>query len=229
MKLKQKYDKLFAEFKKAAKSISFQVDEFIDSNSDDRYGITLIIRPPISVRNRIQIFLDELKKLEPNQYYYENSDIHITVLSIISCYSGFKLDQININDYTLLISECFAKSKSFDISFHGVTATLNGIITQGFIKDNTLNDFRDNLRFCFKNSDLEQSIDKRYKLQTAHSTVVRFRNEVKKQSEFMEIIDRYRDFDFGTFNVDHIELVFNDWYQRIENVKSLGVFMLDDK
>jgi 2'-5' RNA ligase len=228
MKLKQNYDKLFAEFKKAANSISFQVDEFIDSNSDDRYGITLIIRPPISVRNRIQIFLDELKKLEPNQYYYENSDIHITVLSIISCYSGFKLDQININDYTRLISECLAKSKKFDINFNGVTATLNGIITQGFISDNTLNDLRDNLRLTFKNSGLEQSIDQRYKLQTAHSTVVRFRNEVKKQSEFMAVIDKYRDFDFGTFNVDHIELVFNDWYQRIENVKSLGVFMLDD-
>jgi len=226
MNLKEQYDHLYSECKKAIKLINFQIDENINSNTDDRYGVTLLIRPPIEIKNRIQLFLNELKEVEPTQYYYNNSDIHITVLSIISCYSGFKLDQINISDYSRLIAKSIADSKSFRISFKGITATLNSIMVQGFINDTTLNDIRDNLRVVFENSDLEQSIDKRYALKTAHSTVVRFRDEVMDKEKYLAVIEKYRDFDFGSFEVDTVEFVSNDWYQRIENAQTLGVFIL---
>ena len=40
-------------------------------------------------------YIKEIKKIEPNQYFYPNSDIHITVMSIISCYDGFDMTKID--------------------------------------------------------------------------------------------------------------------------------------
>jgi 2'-5' RNA ligase len=82
------------------------------------------------------------------------------------------------------------------------------------------------LRFEFKKSELEQSLDKRYLIQTAHSTIVRFRNQLNDKENFLKIIDKYADFDFGTFEIKKIELVYNDWYQRKELVKKLYEFKI---
>ena len=67
-------------------------------------------------------------------------------------------------------------------------------------------------------------MDKRYSIQTAHSTIVRFRNHLNEKENFLKIIDKYADFDFGTFEIKKIELVYNDWYQRNELVKKLYEF-----
>ncbi|MCW8849218.1 MAG: hypothetical protein OQJ81_04500 [Melioribacteraceae bacterium] len=226
MNLKKHYDDLYGACIAKVKSDNFLADNQIDSASDDRYGITLLIRPPENIKNHIQIFLDELKQLEPKQYYYPNSDIHITVMSIISCYSGFKLTQVNVDKYSQLIAKSLEEIKSFRIDFRGITATESSVMIQGFFSDPALNEIRDNLRLNFRDSDLDQSIDKRYSIQTAHSTVVRFRNEVKKKHEFLDILEKYRHYDFGQFDVKALELVANDWYQRVEKVKILSEFNL---
>jgi hypothetical protein len=54
---------------------------------------------------------------------------------------------------------------------------------QGFMNNNVVNDIRDNL-VGLKNSELEQSLDKRYSIQTAHSTIIRFRRELNQKMRF---------------------------------------------
>lgn len=225
--LEKHYYDLYRKCIKNVKLGNFLVDNLIDSESDDRYGITLIIRPPDKIKNQIQIFLDELKQFEPNQYYYRNSDIHVTVMSIISCYRGFKLAQIDLSSYSQMITKSLEGIKNFQIDFRGITATESGIMIQGFISDPTLNHIRDNLRLNFRASDLEQSIDKRYSIHTAHSTVVRFRTEIKEKLDFLDLLEKYRNYNFGQFEVKTIELVANDWYQRQENIKSIKLFDLE--
>lgn len=229
MNLKKHYDDLYRASIKKINSNNFLIDNLIDSESDDRYGITLLIRPPDTIKNKIQQFLDELKKLEPNQYYYPNSDIHITVMSIISCYSGFKLTKIDIDKYSQLIVKSLKGNKNFNINFRGITAAESSVMIQGFLSDPTLNYIRDNLRSNFRNSDLEQSIDKRYNIQTAHSTVVRFRSEVTNKLKFLDLLEKYREHNFGEFKVEKLELVGNDWYQRKVKVKTLKMFDLEGK
>ncbi len=226
MTLAKHYDNLYTNCIRKVKSENFLIDNLIDSESDDRYGITLLIRPPAIIKHKIQTFLNDLKHLEPNQYYYPNSDIHITVMSIISCYYGFKLTQINVEKYSHLISQSLKGKKSFKINFRGITAAESSVMIQGFSDKSTLNDIRNNLRLNFQTSDLEQSIDKRYSIQTAHSTVVRFKAEVKKKIEFLDLLEKYRNYNFGEFEVKTLELVANDWYQRKERVKSLELFAL---
>jgi 2'-5' RNA ligase len=97
---------------------------------------------------------------------------------------------------------------------------------QGFLEDDTLNQVRDRLRTNFQKSGLEQSIDKRYAIQTAHSTIFRLREKLKNKEDFIQIIENYKEYYFGTFTVETIEFVFNDWYQREEYVRKLFDFQL---
>ena len=226
MNLKEHYSELYKESVKKISSGKYEIDNLIDSKSDKRFGITLLVRPSNEVKAKIKKLTLELKKAEPNQYYYPNSDIHITVMSIISCYDDFNIENIELSKYIELIKKCLPNKKNIEINFKGLTASNSCIMLQGFMNNNVLNEIRDNLRFEFKKSELEQSLDKRYSIQTAHSTIVRFRNHLNEKENFLKIIDKYADFDFGTFEIKKIELVYNDWYQRKELVKKLYEFKI---
>ena len=222
--LKEHYSKLYNESINNISSNKYEIDKLIDSKFDQRFGITLLVRPSSEVKDKIQRLLSDLKAVEPNQYYYPNSDIHITIMSIISCYESFDIDNIELPKYIELIKKCLAQNQNIEIQFKGLTASNSCIMLQGFMNNNLLNDIRNKLRVAFKNSELEQSLDKRYSIQTAHSTIVRFRKQLNQKDEFLKIVDKYVDHDFGTFDIKKIELVHNDWYQRNEFVKKLHEF-----
>ena len=145
-------------------------------------------------------------------------------MSVISCYEGFSIENIDPLKYIELIKKCLPLNQNIEINFKGLTASNSCIMLQGFMNNNQLNEIRDNLRVEFKNSKLEQSLDKRYSIQTAHSTIVRFKNYFNQKHNFLKIIDKHADYDFGTFEVKKFELVYNDWYQRKEFVKKIYEF-----
>ncbi|POY38885.1 mutarotase [Flavobacterium alvei] len=223
--IKEHYDRLYENSIQQIRENNYSIDNQIDSVSDKRFGLTLIIRPDTETKNKIQVFLDELKEIDPDQYYYPNSDIHITVMSIISCYDDFDVASISILDYVAIIEKSLADIGKIEINFQGVTASPSAIMLQGFTNTNSLNDLRNNLRTQFKDSGLEQSIDKRYSIQTAHSTVARFRKPISNKEKLLAIVEKYRDYNFGKFKVDGYYLVYNDWYQREKRVKELHKFI----
>lgn len=226
MNLTERYHELYRSSTRKIKNGDYKTDLLIDSIDDRRFGIALLVRPPENVKDKIQLFLDELKQVDSSQYYYPNSDIHITVMSIISCYEGFQLDHVAIPNYIELVQESLKEIDSFRIQLKGITASDAGIMIQGFPEYDILNNLRNNLRTKFKNSDLEQSIDKRYAIQTAHSTVVRFRRKLHDKNELLEILERNKNSDFGSFEVKELELVFNDWYLREGKTKLLKKFRI---
>lgn len=172
------------------------------------------------------MFLNELKVIEPLQYYYPNSDIHITVMSIISCYEGFTLDKISVEDYIKIIQESILDLGEIKIKFRGVTASPSAVMIQGFPADESLNTLRNKLRDNFKKSTLQQSIDSRYVIATAHSTVMRFQEKLQNPKKLITVAEQFRDYDFGEFIIDKVELVYNDWYQRENNTVHLTDFNL---
>jgi len=226
MILKEHYNLLYNSTIEKFKNNDYSVDSLINSPKDNRFGITLLIRPSAAVKSKIQEFLSELKVLEPEQYFYPSSDIHITVMSIISCYDGFTLSQINPKEYQSVIKQSLHKKNKFNISFKGITASTSCVMLQGFFNDDTLDTIRNSLRLNFKNSTLEQSLDKRYAIQTAHSTIFRIQKPLQDKIAFINLLNTYKDFDFGTFTVDSLELVYNDWYQKAEKVQKLYTFPL---
>jgi 2'-5' RNA ligase len=226
MNLTEHYNQLY---KKSAEAIStgkYLIDSQITNQSDTRFGITLLIRPNEEIKSNIQVLINELKKAEPRQYYYPDSDIHITVLSIISCSEEFKLNQISPNDYVQIICKSLIETDKLKIQFKGITASPSAIMIQGFPTDETLDNLRNKLRENFKNSDLQQSIDSRYTISTAHSTIMRFQEPLHDPKKLIKITDKFRNYDFGEFTVENLELVYNDWYQRAQNTIQLADFCL---
>lgn len=226
MNLNEHYHKLYTKSSQAIRAGNYKLDPQINDPSDSRFGITILIRPDEKTKAKIQLFLDELKAIEPQQYYYPDSDIHITVLSVISCHEGFSLNKIQLNDYIEIIQKSLIDTTAITINFKGITASSDAVMIQGFPTSDALNDLRNKLRENFKKSHLQQSIDSRYTIATAHATIVRFQEELQNPEELIRVIEKFRDTDFGNFTVDKLEFVYNDWYQRAKNTISLADFYI---
>ena len=224
MNLEKHYNELYTASIEKILDDTYEIDPLINSSLDNRFGISLLIRPSAEVKNEIQKFLKRLQSIEPNQYYYKNADIHITVMSIISCYDGFQLKNIELSDYIRVIKQSLITNSNIEIKFKGITASSSCIMIKGFMNTESLNMIRNNLRENFKNTTLEQSIDQRYSIRTAHCTVVRFQEKFSNKSEFLKIVKEFKDYEFGSFKPKSMELVFNDWYQREKHVKKLHEF-----
>lgn len=226
MNLTEHYNQLYKKSSEAILAGNYILDPQINKESDYRFGITVLIRPDDTVKANIQLFLEALKEVEPTQYYYPDSDIHITVMSLISCSEEFRLDQISPNDYIEVICKSLINLDSIKIKLKGVTASPSALMIQGFPTDESLHNLRNKLREDFKNSTLQQTIDSRYTISTAHSTVMRFQEELQHPEKFIRVVEKFRDFDFGEFTVENLELVYNDWYQRKTNTIHLADFRI---
>lgn len=207
----------------------FQLDSLILSPEDQRRGITLLARITNPVDQEISCFLNDANSLEPHQYYYPASDLHLTILSIITCVEGFHLSSIDPQEYAEVIRNYCSQYHSFKIAFRGLTASNSCIMVQGFPDDDQLNSLREDLREGFSASHFCHSIDSRYPIKTAHSTVIRFQNPVGDSNSFVKLLEKYRDHEFGVLEVNQLELVFNDWYQTKSNTILLDRFCLAER
>lgn len=202
------------------------VNKLVGSKSDKRRGLTLVLRPDDFIKDNIHSFFTELQEIDPFHYYQPKSDLHITALTLISCYDGFHIDHLDIDHYIKIIKECLTNHSSFDIAFNGVSASLEAVIIQGFISNNHLNVLRNKLRVKFRNENIEQSIDTRYSLETAHITAVRFKRKIQQSEKYAAVLNKYRNHHFGTFQPKTLELVYNDWYLKSNITKILHEFHL---
>ncbi|UOQ76990.1 mutarotase [Hymenobacter sp. 5516J-16] len=193
---------------------------------DSRRGLTLLARPPAAVTARIAEVLATVQRAEPDQYYYPASDTHLTILSIISCYPGFSLHLVDSGAYRQLVGAALRAVGPFRICYAGLTVSAGGIMVQGFPEDDSLEKLRNALRVAFRHSGLPQSIDQRYALRTAHSTVVRFTTPLRDPAHLVALVQQEQQTRIGSFEVDTLELVFNDWYQRAANTVQLEQYRL---
>ncbi len=225
--LQQHYQALWQQSLVKFEQQQFETDALLTAREDSRYGVTLLARPSEQVKQQIQHHLAELMQLEPQQYYYPVSDLHLTVLSLISCYSGFALSQIDTAAYVELVKEVIADTGPFRLDFQGITASPSCVLVQGFFDDQKLNQLRAKLRSVFGQSILQHSIDQRYAIQTAHMTVLRFTQQPANPGLFLQKIKALTSVDFGSCLINELELVGNDWYQRQQNTVLLSRFDLN--
>jgi 2'-5' RNA ligase len=206
---------------------AFELDPQLHNPADDRRGLTVLARPDVSVVGRIHDFLAGAQQLAPEQYVYHPAEIHLTVLTIILCHPGFQLDRLPIDTYCALIRDAIRPVPPLSIRFQGITASPSCIMIQGFPQTDHLEQLRNNLRTVFKQSSLEHTIDSRYKIFTAHSTVIRFARPVQRPAALLDYLHRYRDCVFGVSPIDAVELVVNDWFHRRAVTYPLERFPLD--
>jgi 2'-5' RNA ligase len=220
--LKNLYSTMWIDSIDKFKNNNCEIDTLINDQSDMRRGITVLSYLDKPVGEKISNFLDELKAIEPEQYYYPISELHLTILSVISCITGFKLSSINVEAYSSVFQETIRGIDGFKINFKGITVSPSCILIQGFPDSKQLNHLRDSLRESFKASKLESTIDSRYKLSTAHITAVRCLAQFKNNNKLMTVLSKYRNYDFGTLEINSLDLVFNNWYQNSSITKNLS-------
>ncbi|NJO68425.1 MAG: hypothetical protein HC830_03360 [Bacteroidetes bacterium] len=123
----------------------FATDPDIDAPYDNRRGIILVAHPPKQIRDKVMQMLLDFQQENPGQYYYPETDLHITIFSVVTCFAGFNPDSDLKKAYISSIKEVLKNSSPFKIHFRGITAAPGCVIIRGFPVDKGLEAIRNSL------------------------------------------------------------------------------------
>jgi len=225
MDIEEQYNSMYEHSVQIIKSGDYVKSIDSDKVKYNQFGITLLIRPNKQVKNKIQKFLNKLSKIEPRQHFYNDSELHVTAMLILTCKENFTLAEFQIDDYKQVIEKSIKWLPPFEIEFRGLTLSPTCLMVQGFIKNDILLQIRKNLISNFKKSNFQHSMGHTHS-ETAHSTIFRLNEEITNLEKYFALANEYRNYAFGTFSVDTLEFIHNDWYQRNENKTVLHRFSL---
>ena len=102
-------------------------------------------------------------------------------------------------------------------------------MVQGFPHDATLNDMRNRLRTALANRGLGHSLEQRYRLLTAHSTLLRFTRPLQAPKQFCSALAGFRNEFFGASAIASLDLVINDRYMSSETLIKIEAHQLQQR
>ncbi|MBB4637118.1 hypothetical protein [Longimicrobium terrae] len=195
-------------------------------DDDHRRGVTLLARPSDSVTRELCALMDELRALEPDQYYHPPADLHITVLSLISATVDYEERMHQVDGFRAAVAEAVGRAAHFTIDAAGVTLSPAAVLARGFPRDDALERLRAGLRESLAARGLAGGLDARYRLRTAHTTMVRFTAPLRDPARFVDALQSARQRPFGATIVATLELTLSDWYQSAGRTRLLAAFPL---
>jgi hypothetical protein len=134
------------------------VDPYLsDKRADTRRGVTLVARPPQSVRDKVRDYLERLALVCPEQYGYRPEELQVTVLSIISGTQSWRGEIRQLASYRAIMGAVLSRQRSFRIRFRGVTASPGSVMIQGFPVGDGLAGIRNELRTAFAAKGFDRS------------------------------------------------------------------------
>jgi 2'-5' RNA ligase len=226
-RLRHSYDRLWSDTIGKIEAGKVELDRVLAAREpDQRRGLTLIARPTAEVRRRVAVFLNELRKLEPDQYYYHASEFHLTVLSLFTATEEHRPHFAKTEHYVSAVDLALRQAAPIRIEFEGITASPGALMIQGFLGNDELNDLREILRRQLRARRLAASLDQRYRLETAHMTVARFRAPLRDSERFADALEQARGRSFGAANIRSFSLVKNDWYMSSGATETLKRYRL---
>jgi 2'-5' RNA ligase len=171
-------------------------------------------------------FIETLKAVDPSQYHYAPDEMHVTMLSLFTATKHHGQLQAALEQYKAAIEESLHGVPPFEIEFRGVTASPGAVVIQGFPCDAVLETIRGALRAALRGCGLSKGVDARYRLVTAHMTVVRFRETLCNSAELARTIEKNRETPFGLSYVSELGLVKSDWYMSEQSQELLARYPL---
>jgi len=206
-----------------------QVDPHLTNPEKDlRRGVTLAFRPSPVVIENICPFLNQLVSIAPEQYFYRSEQLHVTVLSIISGTELWRKEIRCLAACRAIINEILPRQRPFKICFRGVTASPNAVMIQGFPAGDGLNKLRDELRHAFAQKGLGDLLDRRYKITSAHMTIMRFSRQETDWQQLAALLTENSVRDFGEMEANRMQLIWGDWYASTKTVRILQGYHLPD-
>jgi len=199
-----------------------------DGVGDGRRGVTLALRPEPAVQMAVNRFLRQLAMSAPDQYFYRPDELHVTVLAVIPGSAAWREKIRDLAAIQAVIGKTFQRRRPFVISFRGITASPDAVMIQGFPKSEALAEIRDELREVLRKNHLGGDTDRRYKINTAHITVMRFRTVRADWKAFVDLLKANRQTDFGDTRVRKLQLLWGDWYASAQSVRTIQEYPLGD-
>ena len=191
-------------------------DKFLlNVKNDNRMSLDILIRMTPYISDKIEKCIFELKNIEPNLYYYPNTDFHVTVLDILKAESNRKIPN-NLEEYIKCIKKCVSEIKPFKIEFNGLTASDNAIMIKGYY-EYELQKFRESLRKLLREKRLD--FEERYETISCHITIGRILDKINKPIDLIKYIEQDRM--FGIMEINSFELCFHNWYDTKKNILSI--------
>ena len=188
-------------------------DAFLaNAKHDNRMALVILIRINSDIKQSINKCISALKIIEPDLYFYPDTNLHITVMDILKGEDGRKIPD-NIDDYLTCIEQCLKNINAFNIVFNGLTLSDNAIMVKGYY-ENTLQIFRENLRYSLKNNNLIN--EERYKTISSHITIARLKNKYKNGIELIKFIQSYEL--CKTMKVNSFEVCLHNWYDTRKEI-----------
>ncbi|HUR88103.1 MAG TPA: 2'-5' RNA ligase family protein [Ramlibacter sp.] len=225
--LAARYDAMWAEAAPLVRDGGAELDPWLSLPAEDaRRGVTLLARPAPAVAAALAAFLGQLRALEPEQYYQPQAELHHTVLSLFTATADYAPHLENLPEYRAAVADAIAGMPPFTIAVSGVTLACGAVLAQGFPQDGTLAAMRERLREALGARGLGGALDRRYRLETAHMTLVRFAAPLRDAARFVNALAAARAIDFGVSEVDELELVLGDWYHTTERERELARYPL---
>jgi 2'-5' RNA ligase len=212
-RLRKRYDQLWLRAFARIREGKIDLDPALEARTPDRRrGWTVIARPCAAVKESVASFLRELHGLEPDQYYYAASEFHVTVLSLFTATVYFDPFVAQKERYIEAVDAALRSATPIRIVFDGITASPGTVMIQGFFESNELRELREGLRRQLRLRGLEKGVDERYRLETAHMTIARFRAPLRHAERFAKALEQARRRPFGVTTARSLSLVENDWY-----------------
>lgn len=223
------YARLWAEAVSYFRSGRVEIDPYLgDKANDRRLGLSVIGRPEPAASERFGAFLDQVRQVAPEQYFYRPGEFHLTILSLFTATEAFAAHWKILNTYRTAVAQALMGGQAFTIHYRGITASKNAVLIQGFAQGSQLEQLRARLRQSLRAAGLGDGLDRRYAIETAHSTVIRFISQPKEMSRLLALLCENRMTDFGQATFRELHLVKNDWYMSADTVEVLAHYRLAD-
>jgi 2'-5' RNA ligase len=223
------YEQLWNKTIPLFKSGEPRIDPLLRNKTGDlRRGVTLVAWPDAAVQRKVGEFLREAAAICPNQYFYKPAELHLTVLAIIPGSESWREEIHRLPAFRTVLDQVLKSCRAFSVKFRGVTASPDAVMVQGFPTDDALAQLRDKLRDAFRQRDLGENLDRRYKATTAHLTAMRFAEPKADWKRLGEFLHGHHETDFGEAHSQSLQLVWSDWYASIETMRVLQEFSLKD-
>ncbi len=217
------YDSIYNNNIAKIESGDIAVDDYLVGNRiDSRRGISLII-PILPLPDTYSQVVSSLQKIDPAQYYYPISDLHVTIFDFIQARENFTWNEELEKTFTAASMEALHTIEEFPLTFEGIVFSNAAGIIQGYDND-ILVGIREKIREFLKKNGIRN--DERYASESAHITFARFADRLSKPEKLCTFIDENRETKIGRVKVTEIELVEHDWYNRVSTkriIHKIGV------
>ncbi len=225
--LRQLYDSLWEDARNYLARGQVEIHPHLADRAEDRRrGLTVLARPSPPVEAQFSAFIQQLSEIAPDQYFYQPGDFHITILSLFTATENFEPYYARLPTYLDALHSVIPQAERFSLAFKGITASRSCVMVQGFPQGTQLERLREGLREALRNHGFGGDLDRRYRITTAHSTIVRFRTQPRDLPRLLEALCRYRDHDFGQMTVENLQLTKHNWYMSAGETEVLADYLL---